>query len=136
MQANSFDQRCGVVGATHSTSINAGLDQEMPGSSHMGDALAAQVKSGKVTMDKVNDSTLRILTPMFQMGLFDEPWISNNGSLSNNVTSEEHNKLARSIAAEGMVLLKNDGGILPIGASTKKIAETLNILLGVYGGCS
>lgn len=103
-------------GATHSASMTAGLDQEMPGSDHMGATLAALVASGDVTRAKVDDSAMRVLTPMFQMGLFDEPWISNNGSLHSNVTSPAHNALARSIAAEGIVLLKNDGA-LPITAT-------------------
>ena len=103
-------------GGTHSTSMTAGLDQEMPGAEYMGANLAALVASGEVTQAKVDDSTLRVLTPMFQMGLFDEPWISNVGSLETNVTSTEHNALARSIAAEGVVLLKNSG-VLPITAT-------------------
>merc|ERR1719192_25185 len=36
-------------GATHSTSINQGLDQEMPGAGHMGNALKSAVQSGKVS---------------------------------------------------------------------------------------
>ena len=113
-------------GGTHSTSMTAGLDQEMPGADHMGPQLAALVSSGEVTQAKVDDSTLRVLTPMFQMGLFDEPWISNVGSLESNVTSTEHNKLARSIAAEGIVLLKNSG-VLPITA-------TKNFTIAIIGG--
>ena len=70
-------------GATHSASMNAGLDQEMPGGSYMGDKLAALVKAGTVPMSKVNDSTMRILTPMFEMKLFDIP---NNNTQKNNVT--------------------------------------------------
>ena len=77
----------------------------MPGASHMGDDLAALVKSGAVSMKKVNDSMLRILTPMFQMRLFDVP---NNNSITNNVTSEKHNQIARQLAARATVLLQNN----------------------------
>jgi beta-glucosidase-like glycosyl hydrolase len=55
----------------------------MPGGSYMGDKLAALVKAGTVPMSKVNDSTMRILTPMFEMKLFDIP---NNNTQKNNVT--------------------------------------------------
>ena len=99
-------------GGTHSTSMTAGLDQEMPGAEHMGARLAALVASGEVTQAKVDDSTLRVLTPMFQMGLFDEPWVSNVGSLESNVTSAEHNTLARSIAAEGIFYSRTAGSCL------------------------
>jgi beta-glucosidase len=101
-------------GATHSASMNAGLDQEMPGRRHMDGELAALVKSGNVSMAKVNDSTLRILTPMFQMNLFD---INQTGSLTNNVTSAAHNKVARDLAVKSTVLLKNDNALLPLDAT-------------------
>lgn len=105
-------------GATHSTSLEAGLDQEMPGQSYMSnDKVHALLDAGKTTVTKIDDSVSRILTPMFKMGLFDEPWISNNATTANNVTSAAHNALARSFAAEGVVLLKNEGGALPLDAN-------------------
>ena len=60
-------------GATHSTSISAGLDQEMPGDRWMGGRLKAAVLAGNVSRAKVDDSARRILTPMFAMGLFNTP---------------------------------------------------------------
>ena len=52
--------------------MNAGLDQEMPGSRYMGDGLAKAVAAGTVTHDKVDDSAVRILWPFFAVGLFDK----------------------------------------------------------------
>jgi beta-glucosidase len=113
-------------GATHSVAINAGLDQEMPGSGFMGDRLKAAVEAGNVTVAKVDDSATRILTPMFSVGLFDTP---NKNTTANNVTSAAHNALARRLAARSLVLLKNDKELLPlskqvrlalIGAEAKK----------------
>eukprot|EP00937_MAST-01D_sp_MAST-1D-sp2_P002356 g2356.t1 len=125
-------------GATHSMSINAGLDQEMPGSGHMSDtALAQAVKAASVAQAKIDDSATRILTPMFQMGLFDEVWQRNNGSLADNVTSPEHNALARSFAAEGMVLLRNEGSLLPLplaGALGGSGNSSANFTIAVIGG--
>jgi len=105
-------------GATHSTSMNQGLDQQMPDSSHMGANLAAMVKSGEVSMAKVNDSAVRILWPFFAVGLFDK---ANNNTISNNVTTAEHNQLARKLSAEATILLKNTG-VLPLTKSVKTIA--------------
>lgn len=105
-------------GGTHSTSMNAGLDQEMPGSKYMGQDLANMVASGDVDMNHVDDSAWRILWPYFKMGLFDKP---NTNTKDNNVTSEEHNAKARELSAKGTVLLKNEG-ILPLGANAKNIA--------------
>jgi len=85
---------------------------------HMGKPLAEMVANKEVSMEKVDDSALRILWPYFQVGLFDKP---NTNTNANNVTSAEHNQLARALAAAGTVLLKNDG-ILPIGKDVKTIA--------------
>eukprot|EP00040_Diaphanoeca_grandis_P032533 m.197263 g.197263 ORF g.197263 m.197263 type:complete len:787 (-) comp32656_c2_seq1:40-2400(-) len=108
-------------GATHSASMNRGLDQEMPGSKYMGDTLAAMVTSGEVSMAKVDDSATRILWPFFAVGLMDKPNPSTN-TKANNVTSTAHNALARKIAAESAVLLKNDNNFLPLSKTTKVIA--------------
>lgn len=56
-------------GATHSISVEAGLDQEMPFGQFLGDPLRESVKNGSVSIDSVNNSVLRILTPMFRVGL-------------------------------------------------------------------
>lgn len=104
-------------GATHSASMNRGLDQEMPGSDWMGDKLAALVKSGEVTAAKVDDAATRVVWPFFAVGLMDQP---NTNSQDNNVTSSAHIALARSISANSTILLKNDGNLLPIDRSKVK----------------
>ena len=103
-------------GATHSTSINAGLDVEMPAAAHMnGSTVAALVKSGKVSKAKVVDSVVRILTPMFAVGVMDEPVSAWDWKkLKNNATSEASVASARKLSAASTVLLKNVGGVLPL----------------------
>ncbi|KAK3281160.1 hypothetical protein CYMTET_11035 [Cymbomonas tetramitiformis] len=91
--------------ATHSTSMNKGLDQEMPANVYMNtEAIKKDLKSGDITQEMVDDSVRRILTPMFSAGLFD---YTNNNTLENNVTSPEHSALARKFAGMSTVLLKN-----------------------------
>jgi len=59
-------------GATHSTSINEGLDQEMPGAGSMNEAkLEAMLAAGTLVQAKIDDSVRRILVPMFKFGIFD-----------------------------------------------------------------
>ena len=108
-------------GATHSASINQGLDMEMPGGSKMTgkpDAtgvcrhdLCELIQNGTVTEATVNASVLRILTPMFRMGLFDR---KPSGDITANVTSDTHNAAVRKLAAASMVLLKNENNVLPL----------------------
>ena len=110
-------------GATHSTvaSANAGLSQDMPGNDgYYGSALQAAVASGAVSTATLNSLVSPILTQMFAFGLFDEPPA---GSPAQTATSAAHVADARQLAAEGTVLLKNTGGVLPLAAaSDPKIA--------------
>lgn len=120
-------------GGTHSTAAaaNAGLDVEMPIGVHFSDVLLkAAVENGSVSSSVIDDKVTRILTAMYAIGLFDSP---SNGSLSNNVTSDHNNDLARRIAAAAAVVLKNDNGsdskpLLPIPSTAARIA--------VIGSCA
>jgi beta-glucosidase len=118
-----LDQRWafpGFVGsdfwATHSTvaSADAGLDQEMPGAAYYGRALAAAVASGQVAVATVNQMVTRILTQMFRFHEFDHPPA---GSASATVTTPAHQAVSAAVAEAGTVLLKNDGGTLPLKSS-------------------
>jgi beta-glucosidase len=98
-------------GATHSTSIVEGLDQEMPSGAFFGDKLKQDVEAGTIPLGAVDDAVARVLTPMFAIGLFDRP--ANNNTLENVVTSLAQSDIARDVAAQSMVLLKNIGNLLP-----------------------
>jgi beta-glucosidase len=101
-------------GATHSTvkAATAGLDMEMPGDKFFGDELKEAVLSGHVPMDVMNDMVDRVLYALIASGAIDQ---SSTGSIDANVTSVHHNHLAREFAAAGIVLLKNENNILPLG---------------------
>jgi beta-glucosidase len=92
---------------------NAGMDMEMPLGTHFGDALKAAVQSGKVPMARLDDMVRRILVAMFRVGLFDHPV---GGDPSAVVSTPAHVALARTIAEQGSVLLKDAGGVLPLDA--------------------
>ena len=101
-------------GATHSTSINAGLDQEMPGSVFFGKALARALDNGEVEMSKVDESVLRILEPLYALGVMDRSQDREDQNIKNDVTSPEHTALAGDLSAASHVLLKNDDSTLPL----------------------
>ncbi|WP_433894316.1 glycoside hydrolase family 3 C-terminal domain-containing protein [Streptomyces sp. CA-111067] len=92
---------------------NAELDLNMPAPGNFGEPLSAAVRSGEVSMAVLNDKVARLLTEEFAYGLFD----SAAGSPGATATTPEHVATARDIAAEGTVLMKNDGGLLPLDSS-------------------
>ncbi|SEO87234.1 beta-glucosidase [Actinacidiphila rubida] len=109
-------------GATHSTapSANAGLDQDMPGNDgYYGSALTSAVNSGQVSQATLNAMTSRVLTEMFAFGEFDQ---APTGSPAQPATSAAHQSTATKLAAEGTVLLKNGGGVLPFSSAAGSIA--------------
>ena len=87
-------------GATHSTSIKEGLDQEMPGDVFFGNTLLEMTKNGTISQETIDKSVKRILTPMFRMGLFD---VVNTNKDSNIVTSSEHNDITRNLASAAQI---------------------------------
>jgi beta-glucosidase len=104
-------------GATHSTAASAigGLDMEMPGAWFFGGSLASAITAGTVPQSRVDDMVTRILTSMFQAGLFDR---APSGSLIAKAATDAATELTRTAASEGMVLLKNTGAILPLDPKT------------------
>jgi len=109
-------------GAVHATDyILKGLDQQsgeqLDAKVFFGEPLKAAVESGQVPATRLSDATRRILRSMFAAGLFDKP-VQAGGSIDYDANAE----IARAAAAEGIVLLKNRAGLLPLAASAKTIA--------------
>ncbi|HUY80444.1 MAG TPA: glycoside hydrolase family 3 C-terminal domain-containing protein [Acidobacteriaceae bacterium] len=102
-------------GGTHSTikAALAGLDQEMPGDTYFGPALKKAIQDGQVPMSRLNDMDHRILRSMFADGVIDYPVMPR--SVLNPFTGRDD---AEHIAEQSIVLLKNEGDILPLSAST------------------
>ena len=103
---------------THSAaqSLEAGLDLEMPGPPReRGEALLAAVRSGETTEARVDESVRRLLT------LFDWMGLDANSEAGEEHTddSAETRALIRQAAIAGMVLLRNEGGVLPLAAQSQ-----------------
>jgi beta-glucosidase len=100
--------------ATRSTaaSARAGMDLEMPGPArHYGEKLAAAVRAGEVPEAGLDASVLRLLRLLERTGAFawhDQP--------ERAIDLGEHRALAREAAAAGIVLLRNQGDVLPFDA--------------------
>jgi beta-glucosidase len=113
-------------GGTHSTKAAAlnGMDMEMgfePGTYFTG-PLKAAVQSGQVPQARLDDMVLRILRPMFRVGIFEHPAAAQPAAFGSNVETPEDVALARKVAEDGTVLLKNAGNALPLTGQGKRIA--------------
>jgi len=100
-------------GATHSTipSALAGMDLEMPTGKYWGTPLEEAVKSGKVPMSVIDDMLVRRFRTMMELDVFYHP------PTHKPIPAKKDGAIARRIAEEGMVLLKNEGNLLPLDAA-------------------
>jgi beta-glucosidase len=92
-------------------STNGGLDLEMPSGRFMcRDSLLPAIQSGKVLQSTIDDKVRRILRQEGRFGLLGRPDVSKVASLDSAFTRSA----ALDAARGGTVLLKNDGGMLPL----------------------
>jgi beta-glucosidase len=118
-------------GSTYSTAptVNAGMNLEMPGGEPMrtwivrpevqkagngagqlvAERVLAALADGKIKQDAIDDSVRRILRVMFTAGLFDTPHAGGGP-----VDTTDQRAVAREAATESIVLLKNEGSVLPL----------------------
>jgi beta-glucosidase len=103
--------------------------------------LVPAVRKGLLSESDLDASLRRLLTARFQLGMFDPPalvrWAQIPYSVNHNA---EHQRLALETARKSVVLLKNEGGVLPLKPSVKTIgvigpnADSAEVLLGNYNG--
>jgi beta-glucosidase len=111
-------------GAVHSTvpAANAGLDQQsgMPfdASDYFGPPLKAAVLNGWVPQARLDDMARRVLHSMFEHGVVDHPVTV----APQAIDFKKDEAISRKDAQEGMVLLKNSAGALPLNKSVKRVA--------------
>ncbi|MEU1490478.1 glycoside hydrolase family 3 N-terminal domain-containing protein [Streptomyces sp. NPDC005776] len=115
----AIDQIPGDYASDVRTSVNAGLDMIMVPTAYKDftKTLQAEVTAGRITQARIDDAVSRILTQKFKLGLFEKPYADTSNL--DKVGSAEHRAVAREAAAKSQVLLKNDGGVLPLKSSQK-----------------
>ncbi|WP_277469705.1 MULTISPECIES: glycoside hydrolase family 3 C-terminal domain-containing protein [unclassified Paenibacillus] len=90
--------------------LQAGLELEMPASGGIGDAkIVAAVNSGELSMETLDTAVERMLAFVFKS--------VESRKENASFDKEHHHALARQVARESMVLLRNEGGILPLAKS-------------------
>ncbi len=102
--------------------ISAGSDMDMESRAYI-DHLAGLVKAGRVDVRLVDDAVRRVLRVKFALGLFDDPYRYSDPEREKAATlTPAHLEAARDVARRSIVLLKNEGGLLPLRKDLKSIA--------------
>jgi beta-glucosidase len=101
--------------------LRAGVDVDITAEPAYMGPLIENVKEGKVPEALVDRAVRRMLELKFRLGLFEHPY-ADAARAQQVVHSAEHRQLALETAREGIVLLKNDGALLPLKKSLASIA--------------
>jgi beta-glucosidase len=100
--------------------VNAGVDMEM--TSHVfRDYLPAAVKNGSVKESTIDDAVRDILVMKYRLGLFRQPYASLDRAKAELNSTAQHDA-ARVAAQRTAVLLRNEGGLLPLKRSIASVA--------------
>lgn len=117
--------------------FRAGLEMDMMNRCY--DAhLADLVRDGEISGERLDDAVRRVLRLKFRLGLFEHPY-TEESTPEERFLREEDLAVAEELAAESMVLLKNEGAILPL-ADVRRIAvigpmaKSRFHLLGAWAG--
>jgi beta-glucosidase len=118
----------GLVGTHHiaasarqaaTLSLNAGMDSDLGANAFP--ELVTAVKEGHISSQAIDQAVARILRVKFQLGLFESPYA--DPDRAEKITDNEpHRALARQVARESIVLLKNAGDLLPLSRQLDSIA--------------
>ncbi len=100
--------------------LSAGVDMDMASNTYP-EHLAGLVEDGSLKMADIDDAVRRILAIKVRMGLFEQPYVDES-RLAQVVALPEHRQEARRAAQRSMVLLRNEGGLLPLAGSVKNVA--------------
>ncbi|GLL52663.1 beta-glucosidase [Bacteroides finegoldii] len=118
-------------------SLQAGTDMDMVSFGFL-NTLEESLQSGEVTEEQINTACRRVLEVKYKLGLFDNPYkYCDTLRASKQLYTTEHRSIARSIASETFVLLKNEKSLLPISAKGKialigPMANARNNMCGMW----
>lgn len=101
--------------------LKAGTDMDMCSFGFIG-TLRDGLEKGRISIEDIDRAVRRILEAKYKLGLFDNPYKYNDVAREKtDIYTPAHRAEARRIAAETFVLLKNEGGLLPL-AKTGTVA--------------
>lgn len=119
-----------------SQAINAGLDVIFQTEYQHYKLFIPPFLDGRISQEKIDDAVARVLRAKFELGLFENPYVSNKDI--EELKKLNHKPLAEKTAIESFVLLQNNNQTLPISENIKKIlvvgTDAVDARFGGYSG--
>lgn len=120
--------------------VNAGVDMLMEPNNYKEaiNAIVKNVKSGRISEERIDDAVRRILTVKFDLGLFEDPYQEKAETEVSEPGSDAYRALAKQMVEKSQVLLKNESGLLPLKKGQKifvtgPAADDMGLQCGGWG---
>jgi beta-glucosidase len=108
--------------AAAAAALSASIDMDMASTAYA-NALRQAVERDPALMRDLDEAVRRVLAAKARLGLFADPYKYHDAARERRVMlSAEHRRAAREIAEKSVVLLKNEGGLLPLASKVRRIA--------------
>jgi beta-glucosidase len=108
------DHGMGDLQTVSALALNAGIEMDMVGSGFL-TTLKKSVNENKVSIEQIDNAVRLILNAKYDLGLFQDPYkYCNIERAKNEIFTSENRLEARKIAAQSLVLLKNENQVLPL----------------------
>jgi beta-glucosidase len=120
LMVHNFHNLAADLSTAGRLALTAGIDVELPTTVCYGDPLRAALEAGDLSLETVDLSVSRHLQKKIELGLFENPYVD-EGRVLEVFETPENRKLARELATQSIVLLKNDG-LLPLSKTIKTLA--------------
>jgi beta-glucosidase len=118
--------------------FSAGVNMDMASGTYL-KYLAGEVKAGRISEQQIDDAVLPILEAKIRLGLFERPYVDES-RMSQVLNNPESLELTRTAAQRSVVLLRNEGNVLPLAKNRIKsiavigpLADATNDLLDMWG---
>jgi len=99
--------------------FTAGLNMDMASGTYL-KYLPVEIQQGRISIEQIDEAVRPILETKFRLGLFEHPYIDESG-IDQVLNDPAHQQLARAAAQRTVVLLRNQGALLPLDKSGKSI---------------
>ncbi|MFN8583251.1 MAG: glycoside hydrolase family 3 N-terminal domain-containing protein [Gemmatimonadaceae bacterium] len=109
-------------GTVGKAAIEAGVDMDMVSEIYRS-SFPALVRSGRLSLAAIDDAARHVLQFKYRLGLFDNPYRASDANRARTMTlTADDRATARDVARQSIVLLKNQGGVLPLRKDLGAIA--------------